>query len=457
MKLLLVKAPSITHTINPPLSLAYLIPNVKKYAQIKVLDCLKENYSFNDFKNFVKKYKPDVIGFTAFTMEIDSVFKCAQITKKLNPKIYTIVGGPHASTFPENILSNKNIDFAFISEAEKTFPKLLRQIKENKFNLKKINGIGYRDKKENISLNPAKLEMNLDTLSFPDFDAMNFEEYPKLYLARKHPSIPILTSRGCPFNCTFCTGYKISGKKFRARSPENIIQELKILKQKYKIKEFQIWDDNFTLDKKRAIKFCNLLIKEKLNLIWWCPNGVRMETLDYELLKKMKDSGCYAIVLGIESGSLKIQKDMNKNLDFKKLKEVVNIAHKLKLRTQGFFIIGYPTETKEDILKTIKLAKSLPLNRATFGLFQPLPGSDIYNELKKQGKLKGINLTTTEYSKPSIPTKTLSLNELKRLQQKALIEFYLRPRVFFRFIGENLTPSQFKEILNMIKKYIFNK
>ena len=456
MKLLLVKAPSSTHTINPPLSLAYLIPNAKKYAEIKILDCLKENYNFEDFKKYIKFYKPDVVGFTAFTMEIDSVFKCAKIVKKLNEKIYTIVGGPHASTFPENVLEKEFIDFVFVSEAETNFPKLLKQLKGVKKNFRNISNLGFKENGK-IIFNKLILEEDLDSLPFPDFDLMNFKTYPKLYLARKHPSIPILTSRGCPFNCTFCTGYKISGKKFRARSPENIMEELKLLKQKYKIKEFQIWDDNFTLDRKRAMKFCNLLIKENLDLIWWCPNGVRMETLDYELLKKMKDSGCYAIVLGIESGSEKIQKDMNKNLNFKKLKEIVNIAYRLKLRTQGFFIIGYPTETKEDIIKTIKLAKSLPLDRATFGLFQPLPGSDIYNKLKSQGKLKNIDFTKIEYSKPTSSPDGISLKELKKLQQRALFEFYFQPQVFFRFLKENLTPSQFKEILNMVKKYIFNK
>lgn len=456
MKLLLVKAPSSTHTINPPLSLAYLIPNAQKHAQIKVLDCLKENYSFQDFKNYIEKYNPDVVGFTAFTMEINSVFKCAQIVKNLNNKAYTIVGGPHASTFPEHVLEKGFIDFAFVGEAETSFPKLLKQLKGIKKNFKNIPNLAFKEKGK-IKINKLRFEENLDSLPLPDFDLMNFKTYPKLYFARKHPSMPILTSRGCPFNCSFCTGYKISGKKFRTRSPENIIQELKILKQKYKIKEFQIWDDNFTLDRKRAMKFCNLLIKEGMNLIWWCPNGVRMETLDYELLRKMKESGCYSIVLGIESGSERIQKDMNKNLDFKKLRQVVNLAHKLKMRTQGFFIIGYPTETKKDIIKTIKLAKSLPLDRATFGLFQPLPGSDIHLQLRKQGKLDEIDFTKIEYSKPSIAPEGMSLEKLKKLQQKALVEFYFQPKVFFKFLKENLTPSQLKEILNMVNKYIFNK
>ena len=226
-------------------------------------------------------------------------------------------------------------------------------------NFKKIPNLGWKNKKK-IVLNPIKFIENLDALAFPDFDLLEIEKYPKLYLAKKHPSVPILTSRGCPFNCTFCTAKQLSGLKWRFRSAENIIEELKILKNKYHIKEFQIWDDNFTLNKERAKKFCDLLIKENLDLIWWCPNGVRLETLDKELLIKMKKSGCYAIAFGIESGSEKIQKDMNKNINFKHLREMVNFSYKLGFRTQGFFIIGYPTETREDILKTIKLAKSLP-------------------------------------------------------------------------------------------------
>lgn len=461
MKVLFVKAPSDMHVVIPPLSIAYLSASIRDKAEIRILDCLKEKYTYENFREYIQDFMPNVVGFTGFTMEINSILKCARIVKAISQSIITVVGGPHASTSPEDILSDSNIDFIFRGEAEAGFPVFIDNLKQNKINLSEIPGLGYREKingEVKIKLNKIKLVEDLDSLPFPDYDLMKFTEYPKLYLSRKHPAAPILTSRGCPFLCTFCSGHRISGKKFRFRSPENVIKEIKHLKEKYNVKEIQIWDDNFTLDKTRAIKFCDLLIKERMGIIWWCPNGVRMETLDYSLLKKMKESGCYAMVLGIESGSEQIQKDMKKNLDFNKLREVVKYAKKLDIRMQGFFIIGYPTESKEDILKTIELAKSLELDRATFGLFQPLAGSEIYSVLKDAGRLNNIDFSKVEYSKPSIlPVGIRSFDELKRLQRKALIEFYLRPKIFIRFLFENLSINQLKEVMHMVEKYILNK
>jgi len=249
------------------------------------------------------------------------------------------------------------------------------------------------------------------------------------------------------------------GKKWRPRTTENVIKEIKYLKENYGIKEFHIWDDNFTLDKKTVLKFCDLLIKEKINLDWWCPNGLRLETLDEELLKKMKETGFYAMALGIESGSEKIQKDMKKNLDFKKLEEVIKIADKLKIRCQGFFILGYPTETKEDILKTINLAKKLRLYRAAFLLFHPLVGSEVYEHLKKQKKiLCKYSTFDAEFQKPSILLQGLkNKQELKKLQRKAYLSFYLRPKIFFRFLIDNLHPSRVKSFFILTKKYILEK
>lgn len=462
MKILLVKPISDIHVVSPPLALAYLASSIKKLknVEVRILDCLLKKYSYEDFGKYLQHYQPAIIGFTSFTLEFKSALKMAAIGKSLNPDVKIIFGGSHVSNVPEDSLKNKEIDFIFQAEAEEGFPKLIKELmkKNKKPNFKKIPCLGWK-KKGKIILNSIKFIENLDKLDFPDFDLFEFSKYPKLYLVKEHPSAPIITSRGCPFNCTFCTAKQISGSKWRFRSAENIIEELKILKMKYNIREFQIWDDNFTLNKERAKKFCDLLIKENLNLIWWCPNGVRLETLDKELLIKMKKSGCYAIALGIESGSEKIQKDMNKNINFSHLKEMIDFSNKIGMRTQGFFIIGYPTETRADILKTIKLAKDLNLKRTAFHLFQPLFGSEIYNKLKKEGKIpKNYSIEQCDYSKASIlPKGFKNLDEVKKLQQKAILEFYLRPRIFFSFLRENLSTSQIIEILLMVKKYIFNK
>ncbi len=457
MKILLVKVPSDMHVILPPIGLGYVAAYLKnkiKDIDIKILDCLKEGYNHKDFKEYILKEKPNVVGLTAFTMEINSALKCAEIIKQIDKNIITVIGGPHVSNSPNHVLENENVNFILRGESEIAFYEFINSI-INKKDFSKIHNLGYK-KGNDIVLNEVKLPENLDELPYPDYDLMKLLEYPKMYFMKNYPSGPIVTSRGCPFLCTFCSAGKLSGKKFRSRSPKEIIKEIKYLKDKYKIKEFQIWDDNFTMNKERAMEFCNLLLKENINLDWWCPNGLRIETLDEELLKKMKESGCYAMAFGIESGSEKIQKDMKKFLDLNKVKEIVNLANKIGIRTQGFFIIGYPTETKEDILKTIELAKELPLDRASFSLFQPLVGSEIYDELKKEGKLDCLD-AKCDYSKISILPTTLNSKDLKNLQRKAILGFYLRPKTFTRFIRENLSVSQIKELGSMFKKYIIGK
>lgn len=367
-----------------------------------------------------------------------------------------MIGGPHTSNMPEQVLSDENVDFIFRNEAEIGFFEFVNELMNNN-NFKNVTNLGYKADGE-IKLNPVKVIDNLDDIPFPDYELMGFERYPKTYKMKYYPSASIITSRGCPFPCTFCSAGKVSGKKYRSRSPANIIKEINLLKQKNKIKEFLIWDDNFSLNKSRVHEFCDLLIKEEINLPWWCSNGLRTETLDEELIIKMRNSGLYAIILGIETGTDKIQKDMKKNLDFNEIRRVIEIGYKHGIRMEGFFIIGYPTETREDILETIKLSLELPLRKASFFLFQPLVGSEIYEDLEKEGRLKDIDVGNAEWSRPSVlPIGFESERELKQLQRKAILSFYLRPRVFFPFIIENLSVDQLKELGSMVNRYILFK
>lgn len=456
MKILLVKVPSDMHVVSPPIGLGYLASYIKNKIiniDIKILDCLKEKYNYEDFKKYIIKEKPNLVGLTAFTMEINSALKCAEIIKDIDKNIIIVIGGAHVSNAPGEILKNENVDFIFRGESEISFYEFVKEIYD-KNNFSKIPNLGYK-KDGKIILNEIKLPEDLDVLPFPDYDLMKFSEYPKMYFMKNYPSGPILTSRGCPFSCTFCSAKKLSGKKFRYRNPENIINEIKYLKERYNIKEFEIWDDNFTLNRERAIAFCDLLIKENMNLEWWCPNGLRIETLNEELLKKMKESGCYAMAVGIESGSERIQKDMKKNLDLNKAREIIELADKIGIRVQGFFILGYPTETKEDIIKTINFALKLPLKRASFHIFQPLVGSDIYNSLREEKKLSNLNSSECNYAKANIlPPGFKNLRELKNLQKKAILKFYLRPKILYQFTRENLSKDQMKELLLMIKTYL---
>lgn len=454
MKLLLIRPNSDSHVIMPSTSFGYLMVYLResKFLETKFVDCLKARYDHKRLRQLIRDEQPDVVGLTAMSLEIDEAVKYCSIIKSVNRKIITMLGGSHVSN-DQNLLKDKNIDFVFRGEAEIGFSQFINELRNEKRDFSKIKGLGYKEGNK-LLFNELGFVEDLDALPTPDYDFVRFMDYPQMYFMKKYPSAPIMTSRGCPFNCTFCARNNISGKKFRMRSPDGIIRELKHLKKKYGIKEFQVWDDNFAINKERVMKFCDLLIKEKMNLGWNFPNGLGIKTLDEELLKKMRQAGCYSIAVGIESGSEKIQKDMRKNLDLEKVKETVMLADRIGIDVEGFFIIGYPTETREDILKTIKFSKELPFKRASFSLFQPLVGSEIYDILKKQGKIKSNRCT---YFKVHVlPQGFRSFKEIKNLQRRALLEFYLRPRIFFKFMLENMSLNQIKEISLMVKQYIFS-
>lgn len=460
MKVLLVKPISDMHVILPPIGLGYLASYCQRDISdidLRILDCHRGRYTQERFKRYVIKFEPDIIGFTAFSMEIDSALEFASIAKQAVKRVTIVIGGAHASAVPQSILSNMSVDYIFRGEAEKGFSYFLKNFYSS--NKLKAPGLGYLNGK-NIILNEPELINDLDSIPFPDYKKMEFEKYPKMYFMRRFPAAPIMSSRGCPFNCTFCAGHKVSGRKWRSRSVKNIIKEIVYLHKEYGIREIDFWDDNFTFDRTRTEEFCRSLKTLGEDFTWWCPNGVHLNTLDKDLLIKMKESGCYAISFGIESGSERIQKDMQKRISFKKLREIVEFSYKIGLRTQGFFIIGYPTESEEDILKTIKLSQVLPFSRASFCLFQPIVGSEIYKYLVEKKVIdEKINTPITcDYSKTSIPTDYIKdIARIKQLQKRAILSFYLRPRVFFRLFRENMSLSQIKELANIVKKYILNK
>lgn len=460
MRILLVKPRSSMHVILPPIGLGYLSAYCKREnpdIEIKILDCHRERCSLNNFVRYLEQYKPDVIGFTALSMEIESTLAYAKEAKKSLKTTTIVIGGPHASACPDDLLSCKEIDYVFKGESEIGFSNFIKHF--NSAEMMNSEGLVYR-KGDGIAANAERYVEDLDKLPFPDYKEMQFEKYPKMYFMKNFPAAPIMSSRGCPFQCAFCAGHKVSGYKWRSRSVGNILSEIAYLDREYRIKEIDFWDDNFTLNKDRAMEFCARIKNTGKKYEWWCPNGVHLNTLDRELIKAMKESGCYAISFGIESGSEKIQKDMQKNLAFDKLREMVKYAYDIGLRTQGFFIIGYPTETEEDIFKTITLSRALPLHRASICLFQPIPGSKIYDDIinGNDEEIKNNLNLACDYSQVSMPTYFIrKTSRIKALQKKAILGFYLRPRIALRLIKENLSLSQMKELLNILKQYIFKR
>lgn len=454
MNILLIKLNSPADEIIPPISLGYLASTVRNKHNVRILDCLKENLTIPQVSEISKKY--DVVGITLFTKDLSICKHYLKGIKNAKPDIVTLLGGPHPSAVPDETLMffKDLVNYIFVGESEIGFPKLIDFLESGKPSLDEIEGLAYI-KNDKIFKNKSICPENIDDFQVA-WDLIPPNTYPMAphgAFFKQYPIAPIITSRGCPFHCTFCGGHIISGRKIRQRSIENVIGEIKLLYERYSVREIHIEDDNFTFRKEYVLEFCSHIKSNFPDLTWTCPNGIRIDTLDEEMVDAMKSSGCYALSIGIESGSDRILKLMKKSLSVQKISEKIEMLRKFDLHINAFFILGYPGETKEDIERTINFSLSLPLKRASFANFQPLPGTEAYYELINNGQLK---IDHWEKFSPSLQStiwapQGFTVSELAWYRRKALLKFYLRPRIIIDFI---LGIKSFEHLRYIIKRVI---
>ena len=449
---------------------------------VTLLDCPKDKTTFSDFKHLVQNGQFDVVGFRCFSRDHNYVHHHATIVKTLCPRTLTLVGGPHPSALPQFVLSRMpNVDFAWKAEAEEGAPALFTLYEEHGLNipeslLKDIPGLVWRTKEASHSLqlfseaqaknngivvNQPGFGIDLDSY-IPDWELLKPESYPNFHQSTKSHSgkiwdgfFHVLTTRGCPYPCTYCNAPNLSGKKLRHRSPERVIEELTFLKARYGAARFSVIDDEFTLDKKYAINFCHAMIDSKINMKWDCPNGVRMDTLYPELLQLMEAAGCDALCVGIESGNERVQKLIKKKVTVKTIRErAAMIGNCSNIKITGYFMMGFLDETEEEIKDTIHLACTIPLVRANFNVVIPIPGVELFQDLLDAGhlKLEEINWDTLTNDQVAFKRNHVTGKRLLELQREAFLRFYTRPRVAWRVAKEMLQkPKVLLEILNKLK------
>lgn len=444
----------------PPIGLGYLATALRRENfKVDILDTNNKKFNFVKLRQHIEKINPRIIGIQVFSYDVNPCRKLINIIDELNPDIKIILGGPHPTSEPSEVFNQfKYIDYAFKGEGEEGLPILVNYLLRNKkINLKTIPGLIWKENNE-VIINNQIFNSDLDKYGIPAWDLIDprqYEEAPQGGFLKEFPYAPISTSRGCPFRCTYCAVHIMNGRKIRYRSVQLLIDEIKYLNGDFGVKEFHIIDDAFTSDKKRVVEFCNELFSNNLTIRFTFPNGIRLDTLDKEMLFKMKQAGLQDFHVGIESGSDKILKDMRKNLTTKIIEEKINLIKKVGLEVNGFFIIGYPTETKEDILKTIKFAKKLPIKRAQFNLFNAFAGTEITNYLFKTRKINKINYDQFIFYKVDYIPEGMTKKELSNLQKKAFLEFYLRPKIILDLLKDINSFTHFKFIMRRIKYSLF--
>jgi anaerobic magnesium-protoporphyrin IX monomethyl ester cyclase len=456
LKVLLIKPYSPADEMIPPVGLGYLATAIRGHHEVAIIDGLKDKLTIDQFDQILKDQQPDICCWQVFTFQIPQVKEYLKIGRAVCPQAKFILGGPHPSASPEDIFNLfPEADWAFKGEAEIGLAKLLDLLAENKLDsqsLAAVPGLIWQDNGRTVVNQPGLVE-DLDSLGLPSWDLLRPDTYPLAPhggFFKNYPIAPIIITRGCPYSCTYCAGHLVGGKKIRFRSVGNVIAEIKLLYHDYGIREIHVEDDNFTFNKNFVLEFCRELKSNNLNISWTCPNGVRLDTLDETLLNAMKDAGLYSISVGIESGSNKILRDMKKSLTKETIKDKIALIKKCGLDISGFFIIGYPTETRQDIMETINFARELPLKRAGFSLFKPFPGTEITKNLIAAGQLPAMSdaewskfvLADAIYAPPG-----LNLPEMKKLRRKAILRFYLRPKIVWKFLSEIKNLKHFQLVL----------
>lgn len=376
--------------------------------------------------------RPDIVGITCmFPPQANSMNTVANMAKSIDRDIPVIVGGAHPSSQPSECLENENIDVVVVGEGEVTMAELVEHYSGNK-SIDEVKGIYFRKLREVRYTKRRKLIHDLDALPYPAYHLLPMEEYfaagGQGFSERGIPIdrwVSMITSRGCPFQCCFCSVHNIYGPSWRARSPEKVIEEIEFLIDKYRIKHIFFEDDNLTLDTRRAEKIFDLMIERKLDLTWETPNGVRADTLSRPLLRKMKKSGCTMLIIGVENGNQQfLNKVIKKRLDLKKVEENARIISEEGIPCIAFFIIGIVGENKRIVNDTIKFARRLARMGIVprFGIATPHPNTELYDVAKQKGYLLKERMEPQDWAVnlPIIRTEDFTPNDLIWWKRKAV-------------------------------------
>ncbi|WP_319410104.1 B12-binding domain-containing radical SAM protein [uncultured Desulfosarcina sp.] len=449
---------------NPPLGLAYLAAVIRDHYDVRICDAVIEGIdnrvfheneqmtvglSDNDILSQIRDFAPDVIGVSSmFSDQYHNAHRMCELAKKVSMRIVTVMGGAHASYNKITVMQDKNVDYVIVGEGEESFGNLLSNI-DNNTPVDSLDGLCWRRSNGDVNCNPkTSFIEDLDLIPFPAHDLLPMDKYSRYTkhrgLSKGSTYCSVITSRGCPAKCIFCSIHSVWGKSYRMRSPENVIAEINHLRTHYSIDEIAFEDDNLTYDKNRAMAIFDLLIENKLDISWSTPNGVALWSLDTQVLDKMRDSGCFSVVLAVESGDQKVlSKLLRKPLNLKKVENLIHYAKKIGLETGGLFVIGAPGETIQQMHRTIKYMFKLPFSHRYLSILTPYPGTQLWDICKKNGyvssdidlrelKLYQANISTTEFNAEDV-------QKIYNLAQRAIN----RRRIFYAIV---------KRIKNAFKK-----
>ena len=415
-----------------PLGLLYIAAYLRKKGirDIYILDNQLEWLSPAECRERIKSINPDITGIYSTTPTIFNAYRFLRQCKEYKPGMLTVIGGPHASALPEEVMEEKDVDIACVGEGEQTMYELVTQYSGGR-DFSKVDGIYFRQEGIISKTKPRSFITDLDSLPFPARDLLKYDRYFVAYTRKNVAgrSDIMVATRGCLFKCAFCSK-AVYGASCRARSAENVVAEIKMLVEKYNVKQITFHDDALSTVKPLAMEICRKIIEEKIDIAWSCQ--CRVNAFDEEMAENFKRAGCRIINFGVETGSLKLlNKTVMKGIELEDALRAVRICRQHGIRVECGFIFGHPGETRSTAAETIKFAIKLNPDIAVFYTLSPLPGSTDFNIAKVRGivdRSRYDRLVATSRTKPVFVLGELSADEMIEFQKKAFRSFYFRPK-----------------------------
>ena len=437
---LLIKSRSVVSKIKkgtmPPVGLLYIAACLRKdlVAEVRLLDAMFEPDILKLVNSEIRSRRPDIVGISALTAEAFLAHKLTAAVKAADNSIPVIMGGPHPSSDPEAVLADPAVDAVVIGEGEKTFTELVGAICEagpgwnEPEKIRGIAGLAVRGESGAEYTMPRPLIQDLDSLPFPAWDLIDYKKFWRtggMATVGIRPYLPIFTSRGCPYHCVFC--HQIFGKKFRARSPENVVEEIALI-HSLGTRNIEVLDDISNFDPDRFDRILELMLERKLQSVLNFPNAIRADIVRPESLDLLKRVGVCEVSVAVETASTRLQKLMNKNLSLEKVTNTINMLADRRIFTRGFFILGLPTETEEEMKSTIRYACDSRLHLAMFFTPNPYRNTEMYNMFEKAGKLRpDASSIDFEYIGAPFNASEMPDAAYRKTYRNAFLKFYLDP------------------------------
>ncbi len=436
--------------VFPPVGLTY----IAGYLREKGIDVSIFDYQVNDeaIESVISDFDPDVFGITCQTSLVYSTIELSKRLKRGFPEKKIIVGGVHASLRPQDLLKEESIDYVVNGEGELTMFEFVEAIQSGR-DPGEVPGVLYMGNGQISGGPPRIMTGDLDTIPMPAIDLVPIHKYRVSPDLRTGDKVGVLlTARGCPFNCIFCSSVLLTQRKYHMHSIERVCKEVQRYIQDYGVNQIFIADDNFGVNRRRAKELCREFIHRGFHkkVTWWAD--ARVDCVDEELLTLMKEAGCTIISYGVESGSQRLLNYIKKGITLEQVRETVRITKKAGIDIRATFILGLPTETREESLQTIEFAKELKIAQVRFALATPFPGTRLYDIAKEEGGLTSDDWTSFSLMSgyvsdtPIYVPKGRDGKELAQLQRRSNMYYFLQPRTIIVYLRRVNSFSAFRDI-----------